>query len=106
MCVAAAFSQVAAECLCGADTERHRPRPPTRAEHLGDLLAYIDVVDDRAGHLGAAHTGVDEEPDDRVVAPLDERLPRPGAKQRPQLVFGQHPDRLVGDGRRLHLDHR
>jgi len=40
----------------------------------GRPLAYIDVVDAEAGHFGAPDAGVDEEPDDRVVAPVDERL--------------------------------
>jgi len=68
------LSEVATECLCCTDTQWHRPRPSALAEHLGDLLADIDVVDAEAGHFGAPDAGVDEEPDDRVVAPVDERL--------------------------------
>jgi hypothetical protein len=70
--VAAADPQVTVERLTGLRAERARPRRPFFAHDHCDLVVHVEVRHREAGHLRQPHAGVEEQPDDRGVAPLAE----------------------------------
>ena len=79
-----------------------RPLPSTRATWSSSSR----VVQAQAEQLAAAHAGVDEQPDDGLVAHVLEPAGRAGPKQRLELLLAQHPDRLLGHRGWSHAPHR
>jgi hypothetical protein len=86
-------------------TERARAGAPALAEHVRDIQVEVDVVDGEPGHLGQAHSRVDEEANDREVASVVERRSLARAEDLRDVGVGEHRHRHVGHVRRLHPCH-
>ena len=68
--------------------ERARPRSAPLTGHERDLLVPVDVSDAEASDLAPPHASIRQEPDDRGVAPIIERLGLASVEQTTKLVVG------------------
>jgi hypothetical protein len=66
----------------------------------------VDVLDRESGNLAESAAGVDEQPEDRVVASSDQAVALARVEQRSQLLDFQDRHGLLGHDRRLRSDHR
>jgi hypothetical protein len=98
--------QVAIEGRGRLGTERHGPRTAALPHHGGQLVVEVDVSDRAVSELGQAQASVGEQPQDRLVAPVDEALAGAGGDQGPQPVGREHRHGPLGHHRRAHLLHR
>ena len=104
--VATTQTEVPVERLARLGPEQARARPSALSEHHGDLVVHVEVVERQVGHLRQPHSRVEEQPDDRCVAPLGEPRALARGQQRLELITRQHRHRLLGNLRRLHPRHR
>jgi hypothetical protein len=98
--------QVAVEGRGRLGTERHGPRTAALPHHGGQPVVEVDVSDRAVSELGQAQASVGEQPQDRLVAPVDEALAGAGGDQGPQPVGREHRHGPLGHHRRAHLLHR
>ena len=82
-------AQVSVQGLAGLVAEGAGPRATALAQHQRHLVVEVDVLQAQPGQLGAAHAGVDEQPEDGAVAAVLERGPGAGVEQPPQLLLAQ-----------------
>src|SRR5690242_12587024 len=75
--------------------EGTRARPASLAEDMGHVMLEVDVLDLEPREFGASHSRVDEQPDERGVAPLLERRAGARLQQPHELRFSEYVRRLL-----------
>jgi hypothetical protein len=98
--------QVAIQRLGRLPPERTDPRPAPLAEHMRHVLLPIQVTHLESGDLAAPHTRIDQQPQNRQIAPAGEILPIARLQKAAQLIFRQHRGRRHRRFRRMHAFHR
>ncbi len=106
--------EIAVERLDGLHPDGHEPLAAPLAQYADEPGVEVDVVRVGVGwcpaqvcHLGPAGAGVDEQAQDRRVAPACERPIRVhDVEQGPELGFAEDRRRLLGHLGRPHAGHR
>ncbi len=99
-------SQIAVQALAGLVAEVTGPWSTALAQDDRDVLVEVDVLDPEPGQLATTHPGVEEEPNDRVIAALLEAGPGARVQDLPQILLTEDRWGRLGDMRRVHRGHR
>ena len=99
-------SQVACERGASRLAQRDDVAQAALADHEHGVVIEVDVVDGQARGLTASESAVDQQADERHVAPLGEVLALTRLEQPLERLVVDEGHRLLGDGGRSHLRHR
>jgi hypothetical protein len=102
----AALAQVALDGLTGLVTEGTGTGSAPLPQHEGNVSIKINVCERKAGHLGQAHTGIEEQPNDGRVTSVFKIAAIHAAKQARELGLIQDSHWLLRDARWAEAGHR